>query len=312
MYLILKKLLYLLLPASLLISACNDSAPPQKIDLTERASLSAIQNQQAPRPLQLCVGSMITPEDGYIYYHKLIQYLSEELGIAVQARDPGNYAEVNRELEDGRTDIAFICGGPYVEGHDQYGLALLAAPVVEGEPAYYSNLIVPATSQARSLEDLRGKTFAFSDPQSNSGYLVPASELARLGSAPDSFFSSSYFSGAHDKSIIAVTDGLVDGSAVDSLIWDFMINRTPELKTKAKVIQRFGPYGIPPVVARKGLDPELQSRIQEILIAMHKIPRGKKILEGMNIERFTIVEDSHYDSIRELSRQLSEAPSPGT
>ena len=79
----------------------------------------------------------------------------------------GSYEEFNRLLQDGKLDIAFVCGGPYVDGKDEFGLEMLVMPeTLSGETVYYSYLIVPAQSQARSLEDLRGKRFVdFDDVQ---------------------------------------------------------------------------------------------------------------------------------------------------
>jgi phosphonate transport system substrate-binding protein len=282
-------------------TAC-DRQSPQTVSLEKRQELPASKVLAHEKPLTLCVGSMITPQDGYGYYRQLINYLAEKLDLHITALDPGSYEEVNRLLETGRVDVAFICSGPYVEGHARFGLNLLAAPVVNDEPLYYSNLIVPSGSSARRLADLRGKTFAFADPHSNSGAMVPMSKLAEMGETPESFFDSFLFTYGHDRSIRAVADGLVDGAAVDSLIWDFLVANTPGLHDKVRVIERFGPFGIPPVVTGKHVDPVMRAALQKILLAMHDDPRGRDILKGMHIERFTQIDDSAYDSVRELQR----------
>jgi phosphonate transport system substrate-binding protein len=287
------------------VTAC-DRPSPQTVSLEKRQELPAPKVLPHEKPLTLCVGSMITPQDGYVYYRQLIDYLAEKLDLHITALDPGNYEEVNRLLETGMVDVAFICSGPYVEGHARFGLNLLAAPVVNDEPVYYSNLIVPRGSSARRLADLRGKTFAFADPHSNSGAMVPMSKLAETGETPESFFGSFLFTYGHDRSIRAVADGLVDGAAVDSLIWDFLVANNPGLREKVRVIERFGPFGIPPVVTGNHVDPAMREALQKILLSMHNDPRGREILKGMNIERFTQIDDSAYDSVRELQRFIEK------
>jgi phosphonate transport system substrate-binding protein len=250
--------------------------------------------------MNLSVGSIITPEQGYLYYQQLIDYLARKLSWEITVVDPGNYQKLNKMLETGQIDIAFVCSGPYIKGNEEFGLALLAAPVVSGEAAYYSALIVPAESPVRTLADLRGKSFAFTDPHSNSGSLAPKAELARLGFTPEDFFQSFTYTYGHDHSIHAVADRLVDGAAVDSLIWDFMAATEPGLNDRAKVVERYGPYGIPPVVAAPHVTPELRKSFQQILLTMHENPEGKEILQGMHIDRFDHVADSAYDSIRRM------------
>ena len=294
-----------LLLVLLSLSAC-DEQPKQTINLQHVQTLPAPEPTPSGKPLTLVVGSMITPEEGYGYYRQLIDYLAAGLEKKISVRDPGNYAEVNRLLENGEADIAFVCAGPYVDGQKHFGLQLVAAPQVQGEAAYYSNLIVPAASSARSLADLRGRTFAFTDPLSNSGALVPKSKLMDRGETPESFFSSVMYTYGHDRSIRAVAEQLVDGAAVDSLIWDYLSSNEPELKTRVRIIERFGPYGIPPVVISPKADQEIFPRLRTLLLQMHQDPVGQKILAGMHIERFVLVDDAAYDSVRELQKRLDE------
>ncbi|OHB33694.1 MAG: hypothetical protein A2X84_08280 [Desulfuromonadaceae bacterium GWC2_58_13] len=281
------------------LSGCEQDQT-KTVNLANRAPLPTGVHQSNLTRLNLAVGSFLTPEQGYGYYQQLIGYLSEQLALNVTVVDPGNYQKLNHLLETGKVDVAFVCSGPYVEGHDRFGLVLLAAPVVKGEPVYFSNLIVPARSPAQSLADLRGKTFAFTDPQSNSGSLVVKNKLSRMGVAPEDFFDSSTYTYAHDRSIHAVADHLVDGAAVDSLIWDYMAATEPDLTNQVRVIERYGPYAIPPVVAAPHVAPELREKIRRVLLTMHETPSGREILQAMHVERFDDIDDSAYESIRQI------------
>lgn len=270
------------------------------VNLSRRAPLPAGRLPSGLPKLNLAVGSMLTPEQGYGYYQQLIAYLAERLSLDIVAVDPGNYQKLNHLLETGKVDIAFVCSGPYVEGHDRFGLALLAAPVVRGATAYYSNLLAAAKSPIYTLADLRGKTFAFTDPHSNSGALVPKAQLARLGFTPERFFESFTYTYAHDRSIHAVADRLVDGAAVDSLVWDYLTVTEPELCRQIRVVRRYGPYAIPPVVVAPQVAPALRGKIQQALLTMHENPKGREILKGMLIDRFARIDDSAYEPIRRM------------
>lgn len=287
------------LPCLLLCSAC-DRDPAQKVNLADRVDLPEIEQRPNSRELRLSIGSIITPEQGYVYYRQMVDYLGERLDLSITVIDPGNYGKLNSMLKDGEVDVAFVCSGPYVEGRETFGLELLAAPVVNGEAAYYSNLIVPANSPAKSLDDLQGKSFAFTDPQSNTGCLVPRSQLARRGRTPEAFFSTFSYTFAHDRSIHAVAEGLVDGAAVDSLIWDYFSAADPKLRERARVVERFGPFAIPPMVAAPHVPQDLRERFRRALLTMHQDPQGQKILQGMHIDRFAPIDDGAYESIRRM------------
>ncbi len=277
----------------------------------ENISFETILGPEESRPvhaagINICVGSMITPEEGYAYYKKLLDYIGEKLGMKVNFIEKKTYAEVNSLLKTGGIDAAFVCGGPYVRGRDEFGLELLAVPVVRGEAAYYSYIIVNKDSKIESFRDLKGRKFAFADPLSNTGYSVPVYMLRKLGETPQSFFNEYFYTYSHDNSIKAVALGIVDGAAVDSLIWEYMNTKGSEHARSTRIIRISEPYGMPPVVTRPDLETRLKEKIRAILLAMHEEKEGKGILNGMLIEKFVTADNSAYDTIREINASAGE------
>ena len=248
---------------------------------------------------------MITPKEGFAYYREFLDYIGKRLNRHVELVERESYSEVNDLLRTGVVDVAFVCGGPYVEGHKDFGMELLAAPVAYGAASYYSYIIVPTDSSIYRFEELRGKKFAFTDPMSNSGKLAPTYMLARMNETPDTFFKSYIFTQTHDKAIKAVSMGVVDGAAVDSLVWEYANRNNPELTSKTRVIMKSPPYGIPPVVVRPGLDRGLKKELKEIFLNVHNDRKGRELLNKMMIDKFITVSDEAYDSIREMKRYLA-------
>jgi len=129
---------------------------------------------------------------------------------------------------------------------------------------------------------------------------VPTYMLAKMGETPDTFFKKYIFTKKHDLSIKAVAQKVVDGAAVDSLIWEYENRTKPEFTSQTKIIERSPPYGIPPVVVRKGLDPKLKEQVRQVFLNAHQDEKGAGILKGMMIDRFVPIQDSAYNSIREM------------
>ena len=289
-----------ILAGALLFSGCSKREEPRKIDLERRSGQVVRTGDGAKQRLRVAVGGMITPKAGFGYYKQFLDYLGERTGRTVEFVDREDYAEINELVRTGQVDVAFVCGGPYVDGHKAFGMELLAAPQAYGKAVYYSYIIVPKNSAVTKFRELKGKTFAFTDPLSNSGKLVPTYMLAKMGETPDRFFKKYIFTKKHDMSIKAVAQGVVDGAAVDSLIWEYENRTSPEFTSGTKIIERSPPYGIPPVVVRKGLDPELKERVRQVFLDAHRDEQGAGILKGMMVDRFVRIEDSAYDSIREM------------
>jgi phosphonate transport system substrate-binding protein len=258
------------------------------------------------KPVRIAVGGMITPKEGMAYYRDFLRYIQEKIGVKVQYVDREGYAEINEMLRDGRLEAAFVCSGPYVDGHAQFGLELLAAPQAYGAPVYYSYIIVPKESSVRSFTGLRGKRFAFTDPLSNSGKLVPTYMLARMGETPESFFKEVVYTKSHDNSIKAVGQAVVDGAAVDSLIWEFLNATNPEFTSRTRILAKSPPYAIPPVVVPRSLAPELKEKIRSAFMGAHTDPVGQELLRKMKIDRFVAIDDKAYDAVREMQSWVAK------
>jgi phosphonate transport system substrate-binding protein len=234
----------------------------------------------------------------------LLSYLSQQLHQPVELLQRRSYAETNDLIRSGYVDLAFVCGLPYVAGHKEFGMELLVVPEVNGDTVYYSYIIVPADSDAENLKDLRGRSFAFADPLSNSGRLAPTYLLYQMEETPDNFFKEYTFSYSHENSIRAVAEGLTDGAAVDSLVYDYLITHEPAIKAHTKIIDRSGPFGIPPVVINPALNQEIKARLRGLFLNMHQDDTGKEALRSLMIDRFVMGDDSAYDTIRNMAREL--------
>lgn len=268
--------------------------------LTTKEETGKSVNPDFSLKLKVGVAAMITPSEGRRYYEALAQWLAKKTDKELEIVFKKNYQEMNDAIENREVDIAFICAGPYVVGREKFGLELLAAPVVNGKITYNSYIIVNADNPISKFSDLRGKTFAFTDEQSNTGKLVPTYMIAKLGETPEMFFSKFIYTGSHDASINAVANKVVDGAAVDSLIYDYIKKRKPGLISSTKIIEISPSFGIPMMVVNPKLDDDLKSTLRRFMLSAHLDPEIKEVLTNMEIEKFTVISDSDYNSIRQM------------
>jgi len=260
----------------------------------------------SPPVVKVGVSSMITPVDTVKYYQDIIDYLASYIKEPLKMVHRRTYAEMDHLLEKGEVKIAFICSAPYVTDRERFGVELLVAPVVDGNPFYHSYIIVHRESPIRTFSELRGKRFAFTDPNSNSGKLYPTYLVKKMGFTPNEFFSSISYSYSHNKSIEWVAKKIVDGGAVDSIVYDHMMATASPYVNETKVIKRSPPFGSPPVVTVRSIDPGLKKKIKQAILNMHRTDKGKSILASMMIDRFVEVPDSNYDTIRKMKKEIEE------
>jgi phosphonate transport system substrate-binding protein len=293
-----------------LSSGCRSAPAAKKVRLHRTEPLSTGAPKYANRmPLRVAVAAIISPRSTFTTYQSLLDYLGNQVGRSAQLIQRPTYAEINDLLRTGGVDMAFVCTRAYVEGHDDFGMELLAVPQIHGQAVYYSYIIVSAKANIYSLEDLRGHSFAFTDPLSNTGHLVPIYLLKNMGESPGTFFERTIFTYSHDNSIRSVAEGVVDAAAVDSLVYDQMVQQDPSLAEKTRIIYRSPPYGAPPVVVHPNMNPELKKSLQQQLLHLHETAEGKKILSQLGIDRFVLPDDSAYDTVRAMIENVSNAGS---
>jgi phosphonate transport system substrate-binding protein len=294
----------LLLIVVLFTCSCENKKP--QVDMEHTVSVATKAPQEDSRKvLRIAVAAMISPETTRTYYEDLLRLIARRLGrqaVFVQRR---TYAEVNSLVKQREVDVAFVCSGPYTDGHDEFGMEIVAVPVVHGKKVYHSYIIVHRDSAFATFGDLKGQKFAFVDKGSNTGYLVPAYMLAKRGEKPETYFREFFFTQSHDNSIKAVADGQADGAAVDSLIWEFFNTIDPALTERTKIIEKSPPYGIPPVVVHPRLNVELKKQLRQVLLSLHKDREAAALLAKIQIDRFAEGNDAMYGTVRDMSRWLA-------
>jgi ABC-type phosphate/phosphonate transport system substrate-binding protein len=246
-------------------------------------------------------------------YARIAGYLADRLGAPVELLDGVPLEERHRRLDTGDIDVAFICGLPYSQKYDRPDrpIELLCAPVMaapryDARPVYYTDVIVRRDHPARTFADLRGRSWAYNDTGSHSGYNVVRHHLLTLGETRG-YFSHVTTGGTHQGSLRLILDGTVDAAGIDSTVLETEVAGRPGLDAALRTITAIGPSPIPPVVVARGLDPRLRARLQELFLGMAADPAGRAVLAQGRMSGFVPVRDADYDPIRAMLRRAESA-----
>lgn len=238
-------------------------------------------------------------------YEPVKEYLSEELGIPVEIQVTSDYTAAIEAMRAEHIDMAWFGPFSYVIAANVAGAEAIVNGVKEstGSATYTSMIIANADSGITSLEDLKGKTFAFVDPASTSGNLIPRKMLIENGIDPDNDFSTSYFAGTHNAVQYSIANGKVDAGASGDNVYKRMIEEG-EIDPKVNiVVYESDPIPGSPIVVRGNLPEELKKDIQNALISMDQQTIHK--VDGWGgISRYQKVSDSDYDVIRDTAEIL--------
>ncbi|MBI2390966.1 MAG: PhnD/SsuA/transferrin family substrate-binding protein [Deltaproteobacteria bacterium] len=279
--------------AVMALGACDRDANAVQVDTSRRLPEST---PVAKGVLRFALGTRVSPRAMVEGRQRLAAWLAGRLGRGVNVTQRETYAETNDLLARGEVDFAFVCSGAFVALPTQT-VELLAAPSSNGTPTYHSLVLVRSNDPAETFEDLRGRRFAFVDALSLTGRLYPESLARKAGG---NFFSDSVYTHSHTESIRMVATARVAAAAVDSLVFDRMARDEPDLLGRVRVLVKSPPFGSPPIVARRGLDPKVVGAMRDALLRMHEDAQGRALLVELGFDKFVPVDPRAYESVRRV------------
>jgi len=169
--------------------------------------------QAAEPPLRFGVGLFQPDKDkNDATYRPLASYLAAKLGRAVELRTVDSWEGLAKSLANGETDIALMGPWGYVLANHEAGAPVVSTILYDGKPEYYAIIVTHPNSGINKPADLKGKTFAFGDKGSTSGYLIPLHYFMTQGINPETYFSKLLYT-KHQAIETQVTQGVLDAGA---------------------------------------------------------------------------------------------------
>jgi len=292
----------------LMVIGCERGSEYKKVDFSKK---KVAVSQPAPKGsatgsnrLRFAVAALISPKETIKFYNELLTYIGDQVDREIELLQRKTYVEVNELFPQRKIDMAFVCTGPYATQRDIYEFEAVATPVVRGKPYYQSYLIVHHDSNIQNLSALRQQTFAFTDPDSNTGALVPTYWLYKMDETPATFFKSTVYTYSHDNSIMAVAKGLVAGATVDSQIWEYFQESASFYTSQTRIIRKSAPFGSPPLVVSAHMADDLKDQIRGVVLNMGNNKTGRAILKKLMIDGFVAPDDNWYRPVQDMSAAL--------
>ncbi|EIK54045.1 phosphonate ABC transporter periplasmic phosphonate-binding protein [Stutzerimonas stutzeri TS44] len=234
-------------------------------------------------------------------FKPLGEYLEKELGMPVKFTPVSDYAAVVEALASDRLDMAWLGGFTFVQTRLKTGNAI---PLVQREQdEQFTSKFITADPAVESLQDLKGKTFAFGSVSSTSGSLMPRYFMLKDGIEPEQFFSRIAYSGAHDATAAWVEAGKADAGVLNASVWDKLVAAGKVNTDKVRVFATTPTYYDYNWTVRGTLDPALAEKIKAAFLALDPAnPEHKAILDLQAASRFIATKPENYEGIEQAAR----------
>lgn len=236
-------------------------------------------------------------------FGELSSYLEKKLGVKVNLQTAGDYAGVITAMQHNHVQIAYFGPESYVEAQKRANAEILAVEIGEetGLPGYYGMIITKKDSGLNTLEDIKGKKWAFTSSNSTSGTLVPTVMFYKKNIKPEEYFSKVLYSGGHEASILSVKAGNVDAASTNNLDFNRGLGRNWS-KDDFNIIWQSELIPGSPVTARADLPASFKKAVKDALLSYD----DKEGLSKLKLKGFAETKDSDYDSVRDLIKLKKE------
>ena len=283
--------------ATALLFCAGCSRPDGYVDFTKPQD-NAPSAAAAEQPLRIAFASVISPRETRQPYQVLVNYISEQRQRPAVLLQRRTYEELNALMDNGDADIAFFSTGAYSAYHGKTPVELLAMAETNGSTMYKTYLIAAADSDITDFSQLRGKTFAFTDPLSYSGRQAIDFLLLDMNTSAEAYFKSFFYTYNHDKSVWAVANHLADAASVDSQIYDFVYQHNPQLCEKVRIFAVLPAAPTGPVVIRGDMAEAEKEELRRIFYGMDQDPNLRKAMRLILIDKFVPPDPGLYAELR--------------
>jgi len=272
---------------SLWLIACGDSGKPTKV-----LRVGFVPAEDAQQVMQNA--------------QPIVEILRRQLGMEVQPFVATDYTGVVEALRVNKLDIAFLTPASYVLAKNEANVKVVLKSERKGIPFYYAAIITRADSGIKTLDDLRGKSFAFGDSLSTTGNIIPRRMFKERGIDPVRDFKQVLYSGGHDATVLAVLNRKVDAGATyanspdsNDTAWMRYLKNSEDVK-QIHAIAFSEPIPADNLVVSASLDEVIAKKIVAVFVELSRDPEGKKMLRDLyQIDGFVPATDKDYDSVRQ-------------
>ena len=258
-------------------------------------------------PTTLILGMVPSREAGRIVdsLDPLAELLSQKLLIPVKTFVSTNYVGLVEAMGTGRVDIGFFGPAAMVQAADRYDAKIILASVRFGATTYKSQFNVRCDSGITSFDDLKGKTIAFTDPGSASGYQFPFVFLKNQFGIDANNDMTPIFAGSHDAAMLSVYNGDVEVATTFNDARTTIQDDFPDVMDKVCVLGFSKDIPNDGVAVRAGLDSDLVKQIQQALIEIAQTEEGQALTKELfNVTAFGKIDPKVYDVVREVSAEF--------
>jgi phosphonate transport system substrate-binding protein len=260
---------------------------------------------QDPAVLRFCLSPSEEEQEFQRAFQGLMETITRETGKPVKYTGTSDFTAMIEAMRARKLEIGYFGALGYVLARDVAKADVIASPVFASGTSKYTSVVVTRVDTGiKSLADLKGKTFAFVDPASTSGYLYPSYMLTKAGIDPAKDLKHTIFAGGTTAAYLALKAGKVDAAATADIAYNKMVETNAIDPKQIVIIQRSEPIPGPAIAIHADLSPALKAAIRKAFLSYDPKIEKTRVKGWGDLKGYEPTADSDYDGVRELAKIL--------
>jgi phosphonate transport system substrate-binding protein len=239
-------------------------------------------------------------------YEPLLDYLSRQVGVEFKSVVLPRYGNIINNFNQQNLDGAFFGSFTGAMAIKTLGVEPLARPkYLNGASTYYGMVFVKKGSNIRTAAEMKNKRMVFVDRATTAGYLLPLSYFKSIGiDNYEEWFSEYYFSGTHEDAIKDVLNGAADIGAAKNTVFYRMAEADPRVIEQLEILKTSPRVPANGLAVNRDIPDDIKRALMEKLLTMHQNSEGRRILEGLNVEKFINTTAKDYQTVLDYAEQI--------
>ena len=297
-------LIFFVLPLIFLVFiGCTQQEAPKKVSLFKGAGEAPeVTESLQPNTLWFGFDLRLGPKEEVRIYTPFLKYLEKSTGRRFRIKFTAKYEDTVENLGRGITHFAALGTLNYVIGVNKYGIRYLASGVnKEGDPRYYSMIIVKPDSPVQDVKDIKGKCFAFGSKMSTQGHLIPRKMLEDAGITLE-YLGKYIYTGSHINVARAVLNGECDAGGIQDILANRLVS-----EGKVRIIKISNPYPTSLIAYNSAVDGKIVEAVRSALLAFEPTGKHKDILFDWDKTEmplgFTVINELELNKVMSLAER---------
>jgi len=238
-------------------------------------------------------------------YKPIANYLSKRINMPISLTAFPRYGNIVHNFTSMRLDGAFFGSFTYALTHTKLSVEVLARPLsLNGTSTYQGLIFVRKDSGIKSVDQMKGKRFAFVDKATTAGYLFPLAYFEEHGKDYKTFLKESYFAGTHEDAILAVLNRKANIGAAKNTVFELLAASDDRINKELVILARSPEVPENALAVRKDLDDSVKKKLRKALLTMHEDSEGSAILKAFGARMFIQTSDTDYEPVYRYAEQM--------